>query len=64
MERIQIHTVDRMAEIRHLTHVAQFAPTDEERERAKAKLRELAAEWRGYPGQRRRGELPEGVEIR
>ena len=37
---------------------------DEARERAGEELSLIAAAWRGYPGQRRRGELPAGVETR
>lgn len=39
------------------------APVDA-RKAAEERLRELASEWRGYPGQRRRGELPSGICVR
>lgn len=50
--------------MRHLVHVAQFATDEEDRKKARERLREFAADWRGFPGQRRRGDLPAGVEIR
>jgi hypothetical protein len=62
--RITVDTPDPQAEVRLLVHRAQFDPDPEEREKARRKMREIAADWRGFPGQRRRGELPADVEIR
>lgn len=61
---ITIDIPDPRAEMRHLVHVAQFAPDEEDRKKARERLKEFAADWRGFPGQRRRGDLPAGVEIR
>lgn len=40
------------------------APTAAEREDAKRQLAEVGASWRGFPGQRRRGDVPPGVCVR
>jgi len=40
--------------------------SDDSEERAEAKewLRQLAEDWRGFPGQRRRGDMPKNVTLR
>lgn len=52
------------AEARRLVEIATKGETDEEREEAERKLAELGSSWRGFPGQRRRGEPPAGVCVR
>lgn len=55
---------DKRAEMRKLVALAEGSDDPEEREWAKEMLRQHAADWRGFPGQRRRGEPPRGVEVR
>lgn len=53
----------RAAELRALVEEAADEE-DETHGKAHKRLRELAAAWRGFPGQRRRGEPPHGVNMR
>jgi hypothetical protein len=55
---------ERQVEIRTLLECVTNAETEEERTAAERRLDELASEWRGFPGQRRRGELLHGVNVR
>jgi hypothetical protein len=64
VEQIQISVPDSAHEMRFLIQKAQFDPDEDERKKARKRMREVAAAWHGFPGQRRRGDLPEGVEIR
>jgi hypothetical protein len=61
---VRIATTARAQELRELVDVSVSAPDRDDRDAAKAKLSGLAASYRGFPGQRRRGDLPSGVEIR
>ena len=54
---------ERRAEARRKIELL-LSDDSEEREEAKDWLRQLAEDWRGFPGKRRRGELPRGVTVR
>lgn len=61
---IQIAVTNRDLEMSRLVQVSVSTDDANERAAAKKKLHELAASYRGFPGQRRRGDLPAGVEVR
>lgn len=57
-------TEERRLAILELTERAIEATTAEERDEAKRQLAKVGSDWRGFPGQRRRGEFPVNVCVR
>ena len=64
IDDIKVTTTNRDLEMSRLVRVSVSADDEDDRATAKQKLHDLAASYRGFPGQRRRGELPADVETR